>query len=31
MKEKLIWYNTVAIFPPLVEADFDRQPERAEM
>jgi small subunit ribosomal protein S23 len=31
LKEKPVWYDVVATFPPVVEADFDRQPERGNV
>ncbi|CAB4017318.1 28S ribosomal S23, mitochondrial [Paramuricea clavata] len=31
LKEKPIWFDVVATFPPMVEADFDRQPERGNV
>ena len=31
LKEKPVWYDVVATFPPLVQADLDRKPERGSV
>ena len=31
LKEKPIWYDVVAAFPPFVQADLDRKPERGSV